>query len=423
MRFRLILPALICLAVTASFAQRTYQPDLEGYVTRVNLPSEIDVNGTHVRINDQTQFYFLTKKACTHISAQESKPYLGQSVQVYGKRHDKQHAIDATQVNVRQQEPREVSGSGVVDALPPAGADVLPESHLLRADGYIVLITKETALTFEPPLAADAAFRTNVWVRFHGKQRIDGVVVASKASFRQNSVNEDEETLRQKTEHDPAAVDPNAKQSGLSKAFRGIDPGQIPPHIDSAMQVRVSAIGAKLVPKYQLDLPGADEAKIDFRFQVVDQDKWHDAVTWPNGIILVPYQIIERMQNDSQLAAVLADNIACAMEKQTFRLQPKAHGLAAASAATGIGGAFVPGLGLLGAFTTGITSETLLRQSREQSGRVGLFLLHDAGYDINEAPVAWWLLAARKATGTEETPIPARAAYLYKTLGESWHND
>ncbi len=76
------------------------------------------------------------------------------------------------------------------------------------------------------------------------------------------------------------------------------------------MQARVDAIGATLVAKYQRDLPDADETKINFRFQLIDNKKWHDAVALPSGIILIPHQVVERLQNDSQLATVLADNIA-----------------------------------------------------------------------------------------------------------------
>jgi hypothetical protein len=30
------------------------------------------------------------------------------------------------------------------------------------------------------------------------------------------------------------------------------------------------------------------------------------------------------------------------------------------------------------------------RKEEHQSGRVSLWLMHDAGYDVDEAPVAWW---------------------------------
>jgi hypothetical protein len=48
--------------------------------------------------------------------------------------------------------------------------------------------------------------------------------------------------------------------------------------------------------------------------------------------------------------------------------------------------------------------------------------MHDAGFDVAQAPLAWWLLADKKSEGLDDTPLPPRAEYLYKTLGETWHS-
>jgi predicted Zn-dependent protease len=192
------------------------------------------------------------------------------------------------------------------------------------------------------------------------------------------------------------------------------------------MQARVSAIGIRLVPRYQRELPDTDETKINFRFQVVGHEKWHDAVAWPNGIILVPYDVVERLQNDSQLAAVLADNIACALEKQGPHAIPAARKMSAFAVAGAIGSAFVPGLVLAMGPANEVAlvaADVMIRHAREQSGRVSLGLLRDAGYDVTQAPLAWWLLAPGKAKKLEEIAMPERATYLYKVLGETWHGN
>ena len=58
----------------------------------------------------------------------------------------------------------------------------------------------------------------------------------------------------------------------------------------------------------------------------------------------------------------------------------------------------------------------MLRHARQQSGRVSLYLLSDAGYDLHQAPVAWWLLASKKPKDPVDISIPSRAAYLYETI-------
>jgi hypothetical protein len=53
---------------------------------------------------------------------------------------------------------------------------------------------------------------------------------------------------------------------------------------------------------------------------------------------------------------------------------------------------------------------------------VALGLMHDAGFDIYQAPVAWWLLSRKKAAPFQDMPMPRRAAYLYQILGQNWSN-
>ena len=57
-----------------------------------------------------------------------------------------------------------------------------------------------------------------------------------------------------------------------------------------------------------------------------------------------------------------------------------------------------------------------------QSGRVSLGLLHDAGYDIQQAPVAWWILASKPGKKFTEINIPSRSLNLYRTIGLVWKN-
>jgi hypothetical protein len=414
MRTRLLIPAaLICLAVSC-FAQ---EPDIQGYVTRV-APPEFDVNGTHVLLTASTYILMRSNKESLILSAKDLHLYLGQIVKVFGNHHHKQHSITADRIEFEAtQALREVSGHGIVDAVMDASS---PGEHLLRADGYPVLISANTVTTFDPPLSA-SAFRTNVWLTFRGHQRPDGVVVADKAGFVANVVNRSEGKLRDKAEYDPESVAPGTEQTTASRLFRGVDPKQIPPYIDDAMQTRIDQIGAKLVPQYQRDLPPDDETRIEFRFQLIDEKGLHcNTGAEPSGIILVSHQAAERMQNDSQLAALLAADIAVALEKQTFRTRPTARKIAAANVAAHVGGIFVPGLGLASTLATGVATATMMQHVMEQSGRVSLCLMHDAGFDQTQAPLAWWLLADKKSKGLENTAIPASSQYLYKFLGETW---
>ncbi len=282
-----ILTFALLVAGTAALCQEPDRPALDGYVTRVASPADFDVNGMRVLLGGVARVYAQKGNLQSTLKSDELNPYVGMRVQVYGKLRKKMNEVTATQIAVLEQAAHDVKGSGVIDAVLTPGANASSGEHLVRADGCPVLVTAQTELVFVPPLNSSSAFQWNVWLEFHGTQRPDGVVVADKATFSSNTISEGEDKLRSKKDYDPAAVDPKTKQSALSKAFLGINPKLIPPYEDPAMLARVNEIGAKLVPKYQRDLPDTDESKINFRFQLINNGKMRDSLALPSGIILV----------------------------------------------------------------------------------------------------------------------------------------
>jgi hypothetical protein len=166
-------------------------------------------------------------------------------------------------------------------------------------------------------------------------------------------------------------------------------------------------------------LPASDPTKIVFRFYLVDTP-WRYVFNFSNGIVLVPIHVVDRMQNDAQIASLLASAVATLLEKQDYRNQPAEDTLTAVHYAAMGGGFMVPGLlpaADLGIF---IADYTIGERNLEQSARVSLGLLHDAQYDLAEAPIAWWLLASEKPRSVAEITIPNRAKYMYEELGVLW---
>jgi len=418
---RALFATTLLLFSAPALAEQAKPPAIAGYVTAVTSAAVFDVNGTHVRCTGQTQLQQADAKDENLVSQSAQDRYIGQAIDIYGSANKKTHTIVATKVIVHPAPMGELSGTAIIDHI-PADSTQAPGEHLFSADGYSILITPKTQTTFTTPLTALTDVETNVWIKYTGKQRADGVLVADTAVFTKNVVPKSEDKLRSKNEYDPKSVDPSSKQGAVSKHFLGVNPKKIPPYTNAEMQARIDRIGLSLIPAYQRNLADADPTKIDFRFQLIDQPKLHDAWTLPNGIILVPHQVVERLQNDSQLATVLADNIACALEKQTFRGIPAKQKMTAAEIAGAAGGFFVPGLSLATDLANNRAAAIILRHTEEQSGRVSLVFLRDAGYDIHEAPKAWWLLAPKKPGPMIDTPLPERAAYLYQTIGTTWRS-
>jgi hypothetical protein len=112
--------------------------------------------------------------------------------------------------------------------------------------------------------------------------------------------------------------------------------------------------------------------------------------------------------------------MACVLEKQAYKLQPTRHKMSATQAAGDVAGFFVPGLALATMAANSSVAHDLRAQLQRQSSRVALFLLQDAGFDISQAPLAWWRLASSHEI--TDTRMPPHAGYVYKALGETWRS-
>ena len=410
--------------IAASFAASAETPYVvSGYVTAVTSGSEFDLEGVHVRLTPATQFR--TRDKIANSTATATRPgsfYVGEAMDAEGKYDRATHSVTASQVTLVPDAPATVSGTAIIDLIPAAPADLPYGERMIRADGYLLHVKSTTKLSFADPLKSISDISTNQWIRYSGVQQLDGTVLLDYAGIGPNGTGKTEQKIRGKTEYDPSAVSDSKRQSGFSKAFIGMNPKRIPAYHDEALQARVQRIGESLIPAYQRALPDSDPSKIHFRFQVVDATKWHDALQMPSGVVIVPHDIVERLQNDSQLATVLADNIAEVLEEDALRALPTARASTAANLAGDAAGIFVPGLGLATSLGTYKVQKHVQNLQLEQSGRVSLDLLHDAGYDIAQAPLAWWTLASKTPKPLEQIPLPPRAATLYMALGTTWHS-
>ena len=428
MRSRLLLSFLLitapglCQVVTSDAG-----PTLKGYVTRFVSPTDFDVNARRIITDKNTTVLVeqsgsgVNELAGSNLAS--NKLRLGVALEVYGKPDKKTHAINAWEIRIRQRKP-EVSGLAVIEAVLPASGERSSSDKLLRADGYVIRITPETKTKFTAPLTSLADLQANVVMQYEGSQQVDGPVLAKNITLYKNAISDGMKKKRQDWDYDPHVVPSDSHQSGLSKQFRGIDASMFPLHRDAAVQERLNTIGGKLIPAYQRNLPVDDDTRINFRFYLVDAPKMRDTFALPSGIILVPYQVVERVQNDSQLAAVLADKIAALMEQQPIPLPATNSQLALTYGAMAIADT-VPFASLPYDAVTipmWISGKNQFHRNQEQRERVTLSLLHEAGFDLTEAPKAWWLLSSKQTKDLAETTPPETSLYMYEQLGTVWAN-
>jgi hypothetical protein len=397
--------------------QQQEPPFIEGYVTRVTAGSDFDLNGFRVLCGVETQNvqHLASGHDLNTPGCPADDPYLGESFIVYGTKT--RSSLRAEKIEPRPFSPGSVQGSALIDAVPsggPGGAS--PAEFLVRADGYKILLGSNIHVSWIPPLRAFADVRPGDWIEYRGKLGSDGVVRAEEARLSPNIVSKAEVYARSDLVHVAAIADPLQPDKIVLK-YVSLD-GPAPSfYSDPAMQARVDRIMKTLIPSFQKDLPDDDPRKINFRIQLTSDKKWNRVIPLPSGVILIPHRVVERLNSDSQLAAVVADAIAFTLENEAFRMRGVVPGVAIASFAY-----FSPAAPLLAWGAADYARSQVERIRDEQSDRVGLGLLQDARYDIDQAPVAWWLLASRKPQPVNIIPMPERTAYIYRILGETWHN-
>lgn len=426
MKSVLLLTFLLLLVGPAALGQYVpeEQPAVDGFVTRVTSASDFDVNGMRILCGQHTASGWSNND--TFFSGCPSKtPHLGDSITVFGKLQKQSDVIDATRIV--QHPPLviggDVAGEAVVDAPPIRNAPGFPAGTIMvRADGYWIVLPFQAKITLWGSMKSVEDIDVNSWIDYKGRMRRDGVVVASEVKLMPNVVTRKEDKLRNKVNYDPASAAAAGKQSSFERAITGVDYSRIPPWPDAAMQARVAAIGEKLIPEYQKNLADSDPSKLRFRFQAVDSNWGLFPISLPDGTILIPGKGVERMQNDSELAALLADSVATVLEKQRFRLQATVKALTTANLAElalGLLPTPVAIAGWGGAEVLSIDGSEALRRETEQSQRVSLTLMHDAGFDITQAPLAWWLVAAGKKPIAQTRP-PRAVPNLYHVLQAVW---
>ncbi|MGC1300143.1 MAG: hypothetical protein WA869_34385 [Alloacidobacterium sp.] len=182
---------------------------------------------------------------------------------------------------------------------------------------------------------------------------------------------------------------------------------------DRALQESVDDFGQKLVPQWQKELPDSDPAKVHFRFFVLEKTKsLGRTLSNDTGTVLIPSQVIAKLQNEAQLASLLSADIAGALEKDTYRSRSHKH----AQVATEI--AAYPAVGLLGdvAINSAFSAE-FWTPLREHEYRVGLRYVVAAGYDPREAPIALQRISESTPGTKTDKSVPTLAKPLDAELG------
>lgn len=409
-----LVSAAILAACALAGAQWTESLTVHGEVTAVEPPNAFDVAGYHIMLSEKTEFfsYYHSKK-----SASELRDLIaaGTIVQVFGSREHSSQTITATRVTVRDEVDRRISGLGVIDRVITPGSQ-----PVYRADGYFLRLNPATEIRFSGGLTAPSDVVPGVWVRFEGTRSETGEVVLTQAEFFKPKLSrpkpDPDVSLEQVTAipRDSLIDFDGGLHTGRNKhrmEDAGGECGWYPVPQEPAMQARLRAIGRRLIPQYQRDFASNDAAKIPFRFYVVDEPHLRSDLGCSEGLVLVPAAVMDRLHNDDQLAAVLADGIAANLQRQRARLVLGLGWLKAAEVASYVA---ISPAGIVG---TKLIEHNVLRKLEDERGRIALGLMSDAGFDPWQAPEAWRLLApGQLPKNPAKLKYPARSEYQLEIL-------
>ena len=395
--------AIACSVLAASLAaQPARSITIEGYVTAVDLPLRLEVNGRNVVLSEHTVYGMINGDPPGQIEQVKNLLHAGSFVSVTGTVEDYGiDAIDAYSVLVREPPKKGISGFGLVDKVETNG----PEA-MLQADGYRLHLTAATHLSFSGGLQSIAEVKPGMWVSYAGDRDKAGILVASKAEFYPRT---NEKKKPAELEKDAAIPDSIPADAWLvngdgsfvprhSKVRLGDSSGWCGWHKltqDAALQKRVKHVGMSVVPEYQKQLAADEAARIHFRFYVVDEPHIRSSFSCAPGMIQVPVDVVSMMRNDDQLAAVLADGVALQLQWQSARLMAPTMILAGVEIAGEVAGGFFPWVEAASGVGGGLAGHEFGQRLADQRSRMALAMVVDAGYDPWQAPEAWRELEAR----------------------------
>jgi hypothetical protein len=385
-------------------------PAIEGYVTAVHPPGGFDVNGTPVATTPTTTWQVVSSKGVNNDAANIGALRVGTYVEVIGANISA--TITADSVHILKDQDAAIKGFGVIEKVISSGP-----TPVYQADGYRIHITEFTVTAFSGSLKTLADVGANTWLQYEGQRDASGMLAASRVTFfpaKRGKVKAPQPVPSTPTRD--SLIDADGNFLDLRTKVRYANSGgpcgwhRFP--ADAALQSRVSRIGFSVIPAYQKQLADDQPAKIHFRFYAVDETRFREDLGCNVGLILIPKQVIDRLTNDDELAAVLADGVAANLQWQSARLAAEFKELLGAEIAGDIIGAFVPGGDLGSDVGVGLVERKVLIHMQEQRGRIALALMADAGYDPWQAPEAWRLLAPKRLPKDVATArYPNRSGY------------
>jgi hypothetical protein len=372
---------------------------IHGFVTAVQSPTSFEVDDYKIRSDKSVSIDLDSSEGEKAPAFQPEQIRIGTEIEVKGEYDEQSGELKAKSVKVFEEDTVRVHRMALLEKLPSLAKGDDGWKGEVYADDQKISVVPTTAVTLrlnrserkareskqdhdEMPLKSVDEVNLDTFVRYEGTRAGDGSILAKKIEFQHAEFEPGEAKMWKKL--DPKVTDPDYS------AFR---PGELKMHWKSykivpnrEAQEYVARIGESLIPAHQKELPPDSPLKIPFRFYLVESNSFN-AVTYPNGVVVVHSNVFDVLENEAQLAFILSHEISHAVEKHTWL---EAHYHRNELIAMRVGGAFIPaGGGIVADLLASGIKNQYSRSLENQADRVGLEWMYAAGYDVREAPQTW----------------------------------
>lgn len=403
-RLRLFITVLSCqllllFAAAAAFAQKQ-EIKVRGYVTAISSPNSFEIADYRVTRPPDVAFEF--QDAGPDVTFRPEDFRVGIEVEVRGTFNEQAGELQARKVKIDLDQFRKLKQTVVLSSKPEKLERVGENWRaVLFAGGRRIRIEPTTKIEFQlskierDDIARNAKEKDKngelhtltsldevgpgILMTFEGMIAPDGTVTAERAEFRRNEREKNEEGLwkmyktKVKTPRDQ-----DNKPSTIKVSFNVADAEL--KLLPKDVQDYVSKIGNSLVPAYQRALPDAELTKIPFQFFVVERPEPF-AISLPGGVVLVSSGLFEVLENEAQLASLLAREVAHIVQKHYLRQWDESAQKR-----------FALAFGRAGSYS---------QVNHVQADRLSLEYMLLAGYDLSEATRAWKLIGEKTPAASE----------------------
>lgn len=369
---------------------------VRGFVGHISSSSQFKVDEHTIITDNKTRFDFMRGEGRVSRLFAISSIHPGLEVEVTGEL-DKSGALVASTV-FAVPSTMKVRGTALIERTPSVTKNGATWEGVIFADGRRVKLDADTKIDFVPndsesksptgksKLTSLDQVGPNVWITYQGLLSSGIHVDAERVAFLRNETEVEEKKLRDQDE--PTITEPDYATGTTGKIIvRSLPPLSLVP--SKAWQQKVNEVGLSLVPEFQKALPASDLTRINFRFFVVDGLKGTTSAS-SNGVALVASEVLPLLQNESQLAGILASSVVSAIQEQEYHGKTR-RDVNKALSWTALGGSvasfFVPEMSLVSSALSvgnGKAWSNYTHTLERQEARLALEYVYNAGYDPRE---------------------------------------